>query len=313
MLQLLELKHELGLGEVRSNFSLMSGHLSGFFAAGGTGFLQFFHSQVQYCICDRYGLARVEGVRAPVEGALETQLHQTLGSYFARIVGERLEGVLHQNDEHALREVVYHLMQGGEASRARAFLLDMDFLFLTLRTLTVDALLEDFDLYLARDQDLPMLRVRAAVEMSRLALALDPQQVSLQLFSKLSEVAKESDGVKKLIDPAGWRMSRHPSNLLPRLWSGLYKPGGPLVATLTCGKRCQVTEVTEPFPITIPGKGDLRVVLATTDENTMLMWDLGTRTVLHVFKGMFRDTPKRVTFVPGSGFRRCVVTGYQVS
>ena len=84
----------------------------------------------------------------------------------------------------------------------------------------------------------------------------------------------------------------------------------PLVTTLACGDRVQVTEVTETFKLMLNGR-ERYVCLATTDLHEMVMWDMTTHTALTTFKGYFNATPKRITFVPGSNQSRVVVTGYE--
>eukprot|EP00808_Paulinella_micropora_P012336 g986.t1 len=131
----------MDLGSRVSNFARIYGQTYNFFAAGGSGYLKFFHDQLLYVTRERYSFG------GPEPKDLDLTAHSALGGYFLEVVERHMAGAEQYNIEHACAEVVFHLVHAERWANVLDLLSRMDFIVLSLRLRTLADLVADFTIF----------------------------------------------------------------------------------------------------------------------------------------------------------------------
>eukprot|EP00457_Paulinella_chromatophora_P000496 gb/GEZN01000496.1/.p1 GENE.gb/GEZN01000496.1/~~gb/GEZN01000496.1/.p1 ORF type:complete len:1402 (+),score=195.44 gb/GEZN01000496.1/:39-4244(+) len=199
----------MDLGSRISNFARIYGQTYNYFAAGGSGYLKFFHDQLLYVTRERYAFG---GVSA---GSLDLAVHGALAGYFLQVVNRQIEGAQQYNIEHATSEVVFHLVHSEQWDNIIDLLSRMDFIVLSLHFRTLADLVTDYGIFLSyAEEHLPaslveqkvleqIVLIRDALKMSADKVRVDIKHTPYQLWCRLNG-ALQMPLIKLMLDTSKW-------------------------------------------------------------------------------------------------------------
>lgn len=207
------------------------------------------------------------------------RIHRVLRSYLqsrlvnikdlhSRLITKWLNNPYDLPDSYAWMWIGWHLVQGRESKQLERLLLDVNWLKSRFEAISVQAVLQDFDL-LEDTQDVRL--VRDALRLASQGLSFDPKQLLVQLRGRIDR--GQSRAIDASLDKAD------ESEAKPRLTlasTSLTHPGGALTGIVkSYGGAVQALAVSP----------DGRWFVSGSQDWALRLWDLRSGEVIRTFEG----------------------------
>ena len=221
-----------------------------------SGLIDFYHDQLRTAVFHRY--LRMES-HSSAQSTEYHAAHQQLAEYFTKVATDAAAGHRHWRADrpHSLSELPYHLVHAARRYRARALLLDFEWLQTKLQALGPAAVLADFAMF---DDDAVLRSVEGTIRRMAVTLEKDETELAGQLLGRLS--SDSAPEIQRLLAQAArWNGAAW----LRPLTASLARPDAPRTERFIGIQAVAISP-------------DLRQAITCSDEGIVKVWSFETNT-----------------------------------